>query len=293
VEKARMSGPFRVTAASPSVSGRPAGSTSRDIGDEERGVAFGTVAGEPLLLDVYRPPGRATLRPAVVCVHGGGMWTGSRADMAGAARELAHAGYVTFATDYRLVDAATGRNRWPAQLDDVQRAVRWIRANAARYGVDPGRVGAYGWSAGGQLAALLGTRDARADSAVMAAYSSRVVCVVDLAGDVDLAAYTRPPASDEVVALLGGTRTDVPERYRDASPLSWIDERTAPFLIVHGTVDDVVPVEQSRRLVSALRAAGVEVEYIELTDAGHGDLTWSRIGPAVLAFLERHLRPSD
>ena len=120
-----------------------------------------------------------------------------------------------------------------------------------------------------------------------------MACVVDLAGDVDLAAYRGPPALDEVVALLGGTPAQVPERYRDVSPLSWIDARTAPFLIVHGAPDDVVPVAQSRRLVSALRAARVDVEYVELPDAGHGDLDWSRVGPAALAFLGRHLRPGD
>ena len=221
------------------------------------------------------------------------MWTGSRADMADPARQLARAGYVAFGVDYRLVDAATGRHRWPAQLDDVQHAVRWVRANAAQYGVDPGRVGAYGWSAGGQLAALLGTRDTR-DATLRwpptpAAWR---------------ASSTWPATStwrrirvrrrcDEVVALLGGTPRQVPERYRDASPLSWIDAQTAPFLVIHGAPDDVVPVAQSRRLVSVLRAAGVEVEYSELPDAGHGDLTWSRVGPAALAFLGRHLRPGD
>ena len=265
---------------------------AQDIADEDRGVVYGTVADEPLLLDVFRPPARAAPRPAVVCVHGGGMWTGSRADMADPAWQLVRAGYVAVCVDYRLVDLATGRHRWPAQLDDVQHAVRWVRANAAQYGVDPGRVGAYGWSAGGQLAALLGTRDTRGAASPLAAYPSRVACVVDLAGDMDLAAYTSPPALDEVVALLGGTPEEVPERYREASPLSWIDERTAPFLVVHGAPDDVVSVAQSRRLVSALRAAGVEVEYAELPDAGHGDLTWSRVGPAVLAFLGRHLRPA-
>ena len=266
---------------------------AQDIADEERGVVYGTVEDEPLLLDVFRPPARAAARPAVVLVHGGGMWTGSRADMADPARQLAQAGYVAFAVDYRLVDIASGRHRWPAQLDDVQHAVRWVRANAARYGVDPERVGAYGWSAGGQLAALLGTRDTRDAASPLAAYPSRVACVVDLAGDVDLAAYTSPPALDEVVALLGGTPAQVPERYRDTSPLSWIDARTAPFLVFHGALDDVVPVAQSRRLVSALRAAGVEVEYAELPDAGHGDLASSRVGPAALAFLGRHLRLGD
>ena len=266
---------------------------AQDIADEERGVVYGTVEDEPLLLDVFRPPARVTARPAVVLVHGGGMWTGSRADMADPARQLAQAGYIAFAVDYRLVDIASGRHPWPAQLDDVQHAVRWVRANAARYGVDPERVGAYGWSAGGQLAALLGTRDTRDAASPLAAYPSRVACVVDLAGDVDLAAYTSPPALDEVVALLGGTPAQVPERYRDASPLSWIDARTAPFLVIHGALDDVVPVAQSRRLVSALRAAGVEVEYAELARRRPRRSDWSRVGPAALAFLGRHLRPGD
>jgi acetyl esterase/lipase len=199
--------------------------------------------------------------------------------------------YVAFSVDYRLVDAAAGCHRWPAQLDDVQRAVRWMRAHAEDYGIDPMRVGAYGWSAGGQLAALLGTRDTRDATAPMASYPSRVACVVDLAGDVDLAAYTQPPALHEVVALLGGTPQEVPDHYRDASPLSWIDGRTAPFLVVHGAQDDVVPIEQSRRLVAALRAAGVEVQYMELPGTGHNDLVWNRVGAATLAFLAHHLRP--
>src|SRR5215207_1201700 len=189
----------------------------------ERGVVYGVVAGEPLVLDVYRPLSRGEPQPAVVLIHGGGMWTGSRAHMEHPAQQLARAGYVAFSVDYRLVDAAAGCHRWPAQLDDVQRAVRWVRAHAEDYGIDPIRVGAYGWSAGGQLAALLGTRDTRDVASANAAYSSRVSCVVDLAGDVDLAEYTRPPVLHEVVALLGGTSAEVPERYRDVSPLSWID----------------------------------------------------------------------
>ena len=166
-----------------------------------------------------------------------------------------------------------------------------MRAHAAEYEVDPRRVGAYGWSAGGQLAALLATRDTRDVTAPMASYSSRVTCVVVLAGDVDLAAYTRPPALHEVVALLGGTVQEVPERYRDASPLSWIDRRTAPFLVIHGDRDNVVPIEQSRRLVAGLRAAGIKAEWVELANAGHDDLTWDRGASATLAFLNRHLRP--
>jgi acetyl esterase/lipase len=256
----------------------------------ERGVVYGIVNGESLLLDVYRTRPSGSSRPAVILIHGGGMWTGSRTHMEQSARQLAQAGYVAFSVDYRLVDAVAGCHRWPAQLDDVQRAVRWVRAHAEDYGVEPERIGAFGWSAGGQLAALLGTRDTRDVTAPLARQSSRVTCVVDLAGDVDLATYTRPPALHEVVALLGGTVEEVPDRYRDASPLTWIDRRTAPFLVIHGDRDDVVPIEQSRRLVAALRAAAVSVEYVELAIAGHDDLTWDRVGSKVLTFLAHHLR---
>jgi acetyl esterase/lipase len=259
----------------------------------EIGTVYGEVEGERLLLDVYSGGLPDGVRPAVMLIHGGGMWTGSRADMAGPAQELARAGYVAVSIDYRLVDAGTGRNRWPAQLDDAQRAVRWLRANAGRFGIDPGRIGAYGWSAGGQLAALLGVRDTRIDDdPSLTGCSSRVSCVVDLAGDVDLAAYTLPPTRDEVEALLGGTPESAPARYCDVSPLTWVDAMSAPFLIVHGLADDVVPIEQSRRLAAALRTAKVEVAFVELPQAGHGDLidNWSLTADQTLAFLKLHLR---
>lgn len=255
----------------------------------ERGVAYGGGPGEPLLLDVYRPLTPEAQRPAVVLIHGGGMWTGSRTHMAPAAQQLARAGFVACSIDYRLVNDAE-RSRWPAQFDDVQLAVRWVRAHAEDYGVDASRIGAFGWSAGGQLAALLGARETRDVTAPLATHSSRVTCVVVLAPDIDLAAYTEPPALHEVVALLGGTPLEVPDRYRDASPLTWIDGRTAPFLVIHGDQDDVVPIEQSHRLVAALRAAEVGVQYLELAGAGHDGLAWPRIGPATLAFFDHHLR---
>lgn len=254
----------------------------------ERGVVYGQGADEPLLLDVQRPLTPGAPRPAVVLIHGGGMWTGSRTHMEPAAQQLTQAGFVTFSIDYRLVDASA-HSRWPAQLDDVQLAVRWVQAHAGAYGVDATRIGAFGWSAGGQLAALLGMRETRDATAPLATHSSRVACVVALAPDVDLMAYTQPPALHEVVALLGGTPLEVPERYRDASPLTWIDRLTPPFLVIHGDQDNVVPLEQSRRLVAALRAAEVDVQYLELAGAGHDGLEWPRVGPATLAFFARHL----
>ena len=128
----------------------------------ERDVQYGQVNGQKLLLDVYRPAAGQALRPAVLFVHGGGWSMGSKENFKDEAMGLAKFGYVTFSIDYRL--AADGRNLWPAQLDDTQRAVRWVRAHADKYHIDPQRIGALGHSAGGQLVAFLGTRDTRDNS---------------------------------------------------------------------------------------------------------------------------------
>ena len=264
----------------------------------EMAVPYGGAfaGGEELLLDVYRSSSEDSLRPAVLLIHGGGFVSGSRADpsVAETARRLAGAGYVAFSIDYRLLDQRERRNTWPTPLDDVQRAVRWVRAHAAEYGIDPMRLAAYGASAGGGLAAHLGVRDTRDNSDPdLANYSSRVACVVDLAGPIDSTGSPLSPGDIEfAAAFLGGTFAEIPDVYRDASPLSHIDEETAPFLVVHGTQDTVVSVEHARRLVSTLREKGIDVDYVELPDAGHDVFDWNRVGPMTLSFLERHLRPA-
>ncbi len=155
-------------------------------------VVYGTAGGVDLILDVVRPSDRPAPRPAVVVIHGGGLIQGSRWDHGEAAIALALAGYATFTIEYRLFSQEDGANPWPAQLDDAQRAVRWVRANAAAYGVDPDRIGAFGFSSGGQLAAFLATRETR-DNAdpELADYSSKATCAVTLGGLFD---FTFPNA---------------------------------------------------------------------------------------------------
>lgn len=178
-------------------------------------VVYGEVEGTPLLLDVFQPSARETPRPAVIIIHGGGFVGGDRTIGWEAATHMAEAGYIAFSIGYRLFDQVGGSNPWPAQLDDAQRAVRWVRANAATYGVDPERIGAYGHSSGGTLAAMLGVRETRDDSdAELAGISSRVTCVVTLAGSSDLS--IPPPAvmatfEEQLNAgLFGGTPAEVP-----------------------------------------------------------------------------------
>jgi acetyl esterase/lipase len=261
----------------------------------ERDVVYGVAEGQELLLDVARPPARDASRPAVVLVHGGAWEMGTdRTSMLEPALALAEDGYVTFNIDYRLTGDPAGEHPWPAQLDDVQRAVRWVRANAGRYGVDPDRIGAYGHSAGGHLAAMLGVRDTRDNSdPEMADYSSRVQAVVALAGQMDLnIPYADDFARRAVVTLLGGTPDEVPEAYRDASPITWVDAESAPFLIIHGGADPMISVEHARRMTDALHVAEVEVVSIEIPTGSHFSVAWwFAAGPWTRTFFSVTLHP--
>jgi len=260
-------------------------------------VEFGTAGGKKLLLDVMRPVGDAAARPAVIMVHGGGWIGGNKRDMRPFAEPIAREGMVVFNVSYRL---AFGReNTWPAQLDDVQRAVRWVRRNAATYGVDPARIGAMGASAGGHLVAMLGLVDTRDNSdASLAGFSSRVKCVVDIFGPTDLAddLSKKVPlgmsANDMVRQLLGGTPAEKPEAAREASPLFRIGKEPAAFQIWHGRKDSIVPADHSERLHAALKQAGATSELIIFEDEDHG---WkrkenqARFAKEAMSFLKQHL----
>jgi pectinesterase len=148
-------------------------------------LAYAVQGGEKLLLDIYLPPEPGSRpRPAIVLIHGGGWTSFDKGTMRRMASFLARSGFVAVAVNYRLLQGS--QNRWPAQLDDVQRAVRWVRANASKYNIDASRIGAFGHSAGAQLASLLGMEETRDNSDVaLAGYSSRVQAVVDVSGPTD------------------------------------------------------------------------------------------------------------
>ncbi len=261
---------------------------------KERNITYGEVGGEKLLLDAFYPqPKKPALRPAVIWVHGGGWSAGNKDAFAKGARALAQQGYVCFSINYRLV--SNGRNCWPAQLDDVQRAVRWVRANAERFGIDPKRIGAIGHSAGGHLVTCLGTRETRDNSdAALAPYSSRVACVVDMSGPVDLVNQENPSVNQVVYNLLGGTTAGRPEAARDASPLYYVDAKSAPFLILHGQLDELVHPHQAERLDAALRAAGIESRLLMFKDEGHvltKKENTDRMIRETLEFMKNHLAP--
>lgn len=260
----------------------------------ERDVIFGEVEGKKLLLDIFAPTSPASkLRPAVIWVHGGGWSDGSKSNLAEGAKALSQQGYVCFSINYRLVSKE--QNRWPAQLDDVQRAVRWVRANAERYQVDSKRIGAIGHSAGGHLVTCLGTRDTRDNSDVaLSTYSSRIVCAVNMSGPVDLVNFDSPIGNGVIRNLLGGTPAELPELAKDASPIYNVDAKSSPFLIIHGRMDDLVPPNQVERLDEALRAAGVESQLMIFEDEGHAvtkPVNSAKMIQEILKFLEKHLMP--
>ena len=247
------------------------------------------------VMDIVRQRGTGQARPAVVCIHGGGFRAGSRKGYLAQCIRLAQRGYVAATVDYRLAPAAP----FPAAVHDVKAAVRYLRANAARLGIDPERIGVTGGSAGGHLALFLGLTGGMAQfegDGPNRGQSSRVSCVVDYYGPSDFTkSYGKSVDAAEVLPLfLGGDLNHARLTHIQASPLNWVTPAAAPTLLLQGTEDKYVNHEQAVWMRDRLKAAEVEVEMISLEGAGHGfkgadaDRAWK----AALDFFDRHLKPA-
>lgn len=265
---------------------------------DEKDVVYGEAGGEQLKLDVFgKADPNGAPKPALIAVHGGGWVGGDKSEFADACRGLADNGFMAFSVNYRLVKE--NKNKWPAQLDDVQRAVRWIRSNSKKYNLDPNRVGALGASAGGHLVALLGTRDTRDNSdPTLKDYSSRVNCVIDLFGPTDFTiavndANASPIALQLVKNFIGKAPEEDPAAYKDASPIAFVDKKTVPTLIYHGTADPLVPLDQSQRFFDRLKQEGIETQFIKGEGEGHSlpqnPETGQKLLTASILFLTLHL----
>jgi len=262
---------------------------------EELDVVFGKGGDTDLKLDLAMPADGAGPFPAVVCIHAGGWVGGKRQEMSQTIHALAGRGYVAVSPDYRL---ATAQARFPAQVEDCKAAVRWLRANAVKYNIDPDHIGAVGFAAGGHLACMLGVTDKEdgLDGAGgNADVSSRVQAVVSFFGPTDLTAKDWGPGVSErnLVPLLGGTADEKPEAYRKASPLTYAGKDAAPLLLFHGAVDKMVPVDQSRRLAEKVASAGGAAELVVVEGEGHGfgrEKLLQCLGKMVTFFDER-LKP--
>jgi acetyl esterase/lipase len=247
------------------------------------------------VIHVYELAPRAEPRPAVVFFHGGGLIYGDPLQDRVWAQGIAELGYVTFLAGYRLFEQFEGANPWPAQVEDARRAIRWVRAHAGEFNIDPERVCAIGHSAGGHLASLVGTTEAAdAPAPELAGISSRVNCVVTLAGDGDLTVpYENSLWTSVFTEMFGGTIEEVPETWQAASPAHLIDEDTVPFLIIHGNRDGDVPVEMARNLADALAEAGKEYVLAEVP-AGHMAIRGPQGTDALVeTFLDYQLHPEE
>jgi acetyl esterase/lipase len=255
----------------------------------ERDVTYGMYSGLALLMDVYRPAQSNGL--AIVAIQGSAWYAPMRYDAAplkghrevvAHAQRFAAAGYTVFAINHR----AAPRFRYPAQIEDAQRAVRYIRFHASDYGIDPARIGAWGSSSGGHLAELLGTMDGKgdaADSDPINRLSAKVQAVVALFGASDLPAmYDRPIRSGTLSALMGFAYPEMSyaglsrpddfenRQYREASPLTHVTPDDAPMLLFHGDEDVIVPLAQSEVMAKALTHAGVANKFIRVPGGKHG-----------------------
>ena len=225
------------------------------------GVAYGPLPAEQG--DVFIPADPRGRKPAVLLIHGGGFIEGTRDPNTGLAKLIASQGAVVFNIDYRLAKVGQADTRWPAQLLDAQLAVRFLRANADAFGIDPARIGAMGDSAGAQLAVFLGAlpRSVPGDvSALFAEQKPDVMAVVDEFGPMDLGgmgSYAAP----SLTALFG--TAEVPgTTLVTASPLASVGAHSAAVYIIHGESDQTVPFQQSRQLADTLRAHDVAVELV-------------------------------
>lgn len=256
-------------------------------------IPYTTIDGQPLLLDACMPPDFDPLtdpaRAAVIVVHGGSWARGSKNDIAWRAvcQWLGRGGYPTFGIDYRLAPA----NPYPAAIDDVASAVEWLRepAQVRRFGIDPDRIGALGGSAGANLVSLLGTRGTGPTDE-----GSRVASVVELSGPIDL---TGVAATDDFVpvqlAYLGcATETDCPAALA-ASPSTWVDDTDPPFFVAHST-DEMIPLQQARILVRALRASDVDTTFVTVEGRLHSiAMIDDGLKQRILDFLARTLAPRE
>ena len=237
--------------------------------------------------------------PVAVWIHGGG-WRGGTNNPS-RNYPLAQRGYFTISVEYRLTDEAI----FPSQITECKAAISWLRANAEVLHINPDKIGVWGSSAGGHLAALVGTSMGvkQFEWPNAQGHSSDVQCVIDLFGPSDFAAMVGAPSRiDRTKAdcpealLLGGLISENPDKARAASPVTHVDGNEPPFLIMHGTEDQVVPFDQSEILYEALQKVGAQVTFVRVKGAGHG-FSGQEIDPGrealqtmCLEFFDKHLK---
>jgi len=252
----------------------------------QKDVVYGRAGGVELKLDYTRPAGEGPY-PAVVCIHGGAWESGSKSGYGPAMKMLALKGYWAASVEYRFAPA----HRFPAQLEDVQQALGYLRSHAGELRLDPKRMVLLGDSAGGHLALLAGMRDG----------SGGVRGIVNLAGPTDIPHWYAEPVAermlkqttDQLLQAVYGTTDRGSAILRDASPVAYVTAQAPPVLTFHGDKDPVVKVEQSIAFHRALRAARAREKLVIVPGAGHGfsESDIKMVVSGVSEFLAERLRP--
>ena len=233
-------------------------------------IVFSRPAGHELRLDLFAPEAGEGLRPAIVFILGSGWGGGDKSHFWRQAAHMASLGFVGICIEHR----GSGDAIYPAAVDDAKTAVRWLRAHATQYRIDPDRIGAAGGSSGGHLASFLGvTREVRSltPTSEYAEFSAAVsaVAAFNPAEDFEAAGETER-GEGALTAFLGTSYADNPELWREASPINHVAADSAAFLVLQGTDDEVTPYAQSAAMVEALKKAGVRAELFTAEGAGHG-----------------------
>ena len=243
--------------------------------DVRKSLSLGSAVGRPLLGDLYLPgQSDGAGRPALVLLFGGGWKTGERSQQKVYGLALAQAGFVCLATDYRLSSEA----RWPAQLDDVENAIRWLRMHSEEFGIDPERIAVSGNSSGGHLA-------------LMAAATGEVSAVCAFYPPTRLKDLDAESDDDTVATLLGAGATAAD--YDRASPLSYASKPFPPVLLLIGSDDQRVPVEHGWQLHDALQKAGNTVDLHVFAGQGHAfdaERDFAQLSAVIMAdFFSRYV----
>lgn len=251
-------------------------------------------------VDLYLPKKRNTDKPlpVVALIHGGGWVNGDRLGYAAAAIQFARTGdYAAVAVGYRLTKEA----HWPAQIYDCKAAIRWIRAHAKEFNLDPDKIAVMGSSAGGHLSSLIGTsgdvKELEGDLGPSTTFSSRVQCVINLCGPEDFTQAlmfdkdNKPVVKDDAVSgLLGGTYEEKHEVAVAASPVTYVTDDDPPFITFHGTADKRVAFLHAEAIHAALKQAGVPSLLIPITDGGHGSVSHPDVMVRAKIFISNTLR---
>jgi acetyl esterase/lipase len=269
---------------------------------------------ESLLLDLYLPETKSSQPlPLLIYLHGGGWWSNSKAECP--QEIITKRGYALACVNYRLSDIAL----FPAQIQDVKNAVRWLRKNADKYNIDPKKIGVWGSSAGGHLSLLLGTSAGvkqLTDGTQNKDISDAVQAVGDWFAPTDFTKFT-PTFSESVITpaiekkyrkqlwyhytvavikLLGGSVAQKKALAQSANPINYIDKNDPPVFIIHGKLDRVVPFSQSEILVKELQAKGVAVEFLPIADMAHsyegknGERFDPKLIDLTVDFFDKHLK---